>query len=236
MNKYHLSRNFLSGALSFFTLFMVAYAVSSSFFFVAKGAGAQSCAGGASTCGIQVCPAGTQNIVDPVCTGRNCCVPNNLITNGCVGQCLISGCGGYANGFGTCTGPDVGKSCCSTQPAPTPSPTAFVCNASVFSGGLVLCGKGDSPDDCTFEAFICLLRRIMNFLLFVLAVPIAAISFAWAGWLYLSAAGNESKIKQAHEIFGTVLLGLCIALAAWLIVHAIVKGLGVGEQYNFLGG
>jgi hypothetical protein len=119
---------------------------------------------------------------------------------------------------------------------------AYIISSSSFffaneanAQGLVQCGKGDDPMTCNFEAFIDLLQRIMNFLLFVLAVPAAAISFAWAGWLYMSAAGNEGKVSEAHKIFGTVLLGLCLALAAWLIVHAIVKGLGVDEKYNFLG-
>lgn len=67
-------------------------------------------------------------------------------------------------------------------------------------------------------------------------MPLAAISFAWAGWLYMSSAGNESNIKKAHEIFGNVVLGLCIALAAWLIVNAIVVGLGVLPKYNSLTG
>jgi hypothetical protein len=104
--------------------------------------------------------------------------------------------------------------------------------------GLVPCGFQDSPtaaEDCQFEDFIKLAKNFMNFLLFVIAVPIAAISFAWAGWLYLSAAGNEGNVKKAHEIFGYVVLGLCLALAAWLIVNAIVVGLGVGSKYNFLG-
>jgi hypothetical protein len=106
------------------------------------------------------------------------------------------------------------------------------------NSGLVPCGFGDNADaaeECQFDDLILLAKNVMNFLLFVIAVPIAAVSFAWAGWLYLSAAGNESKVKQAHEIFGYVVLGLCIALAAWLIVNALVIGLGVGSKYNFLG-
>ncbi|MCK9351455.1 MAG: hypothetical protein WCT49_04105 [Candidatus Paceibacterota bacterium] len=193
MKNLNISRNFLSGVLSLFMLFVFAYAFSSSFFSFAKEAEAQT---------------------------------------PCSGACLVSGCAGFLPAYGTClnqSGQPSGLWCCSSTPAPTGSATSN-------GGGLVQCGKGNDPMECNFQAFIDLLQRIMNFLLFVLAVPLAAISFAWAGWLYLSAAGNEGNIKQAHEIFGTVALGLCIALAAWLIVHAIVKGLGVSTTYNFLGG
>lgn len=102
-------------------------------------------------------------------------------------------------------------------------------------GGLVPCGNGTNAEDCQFEDLITLAKNVMNFLLFTIAVPVTALSFAWAGWLYLSAAGNEGKVKQAHEIFGYVVLGLALALAAWLIVNAIVIGLGVDSKYNFLG-
>lgn len=131
---------------------------------------------------------------------------------------------GAGAGAGTGTGGSLG-----TLPPPPPS---------TESSGLVPCGYDDGPqvaEDCRFEHFITLAKNVMNFLLFVIAVPLAAISFAWAGWLYLSAAGNESKVQEAHKIFGYVVLGLAIALAAWLIVNAIVIGLGVGSKYNFLG-
>jgi hypothetical protein len=107
---------------------------------------------------------------------------------------------------------------------------------SDFTGGLVLCGKGDNPEDCNFEAFICLLQRIMNFLLFVLAVPLAAISFAFIGFQMMVDSAQGKDVRGLKGTFMTVVFGLCIMLAAWLIVHAIVKGLGVAETYNFLGG
>jgi hypothetical protein len=129
-----------------------------------------------------------------------------------------------------------------------PAPVIKGAGVGPAADGLVPCGtqlidpaaKGADyisvAEGCQFEHFIALAKNVMNFLLFTIAVPIAAISFAWAGWLYLSAAGNESKVGEAHRIFGYVVLGLCVALAAWLIVNAIVVGLGVGGQYNFLAG
>lgn len=109
--------------------------------------------------------------------------------------------------------------------------------------GLVPCGyqqdvelTGAPAEDCTFNSFITLVQNVMDFLLFTIAMPLAALSFAYAGWLYMSAAGNESNVKQAHEIFKNVIIGLSIALAAWLIVNTILSGLGVSSQFNFLAG
>jgi len=79
-------------------------------------------------------------------------------------------------------------------------------------------------DDCNFEKLIELTQRVINFLIFI-AVAIAGIVFAYAGFLYLSAGGDEGQVKRAHGIFLDVLFGIIIALAAWLIVNAIASSL-----------
>jgi hypothetical protein len=125
-------------------------------------------------------------------------------------------------------------------PASDPvTPTNLETLGGSRASGLVPCGNGEfsnAATDCKFDDIIKLVKTGMNFLLFVLAVPISAIMFAYAGWLYMSSGmGGEGNIKKAHEVFSNVVLGLSIALAAWLIVNAIIIGLGVGTKYNFLG-
>ena len=78
--------------------------------------------------------------------------------------------------------------------------------------------------DCDFNALMTLINRVINFILYV-SIPLAAISFSYAGYLYLSAAGNTSKIEEAHKIFGKVLIGFVFILSAWLIVYAITNSL-----------
>ena len=240
MKKLKTLGKYVSGALSFSTLILFAFLTLSSLTFLPKDVRAQVCGGGSGSCGIQVCAPGYHDANDPICQPRYCCVPDTLpgtppppASNGCPnGTCMVGGCAGFTT-LGSCTGADQGKSCCSPQAAPTASITTPP--PSQPTEGLVQCGKGADPMECDFEAFMALIPRLMNFLLFVLAIPFAAISFAWAGWLYLSSAGNPGGISSAHKIFFNVVLGLCISLAAWLVVHAIVKGLGVAEIYNFLG-
>lgn len=86
--------------------------------------------------------------------------------------------------------------------------------------------------DCTFNHLIELIRRVINFLIFKLAVPLAAVSFAVAGVIILTAGGNESKVEQGKEIAWNVVIGLIIALSAWLVVNAILfalSGRSVGQ-------
>jgi hypothetical protein len=106
--------------------------------------------------------------------------------------------------------------------------------------GLIPCGNtevgGVVTDKCTYQDVIILAQTVIKFLIFQLAAPIAAIMFAYAGFTYITNGGNESKIKQAHDIFLYVFWGLIIALAAWLVVNFILQFLlGENSAFNFLG-
>lgn len=90
--------------------------------------------------------------------------------------------------------------------------------------GLIPCGGAGEPL-CTFNFFIQLIRNVINFLLVSIAIPLAMILFAYAGWLYMSAGGDPGKISQGHQIFRNVVVGLVLALAAWLIVNTIANAL-----------
>lgn len=102
---------------------------------------------------------------------------------------------------------------------------------SVTSGPLVPCGG----PDCDFNQLIKLIKNVINFLLFVIAAPLAAIVFAYAGFLFLTSRGNEQQISQAKQIFWSVLIGFVIAFGAWLIVDAITSALLKDSVNTFLG-
>ncbi|MBI4118297.1 MAG: hypothetical protein HY455_02060 [Parcubacteria group bacterium] len=90
--------------------------------------------------------------------------------------------------------------------------------------GIVPCeGTVESP--CNFDAFVLLIQQVIDFLLTSIAMPVAALSFAYAGYLYLTAAGNEGQAKKAIGIFTTVAYGIIFALAAWLLINLIVNTL-----------
>jgi hypothetical protein len=114
----------------------------------------------------------------------------------------------------------------------------FAGSAFADTSGLIPCGNtqanGAVTDGCTYVDVIILAQTIIKFLIFDLAAPIAVVMFAYAGFLYVTNGGNESKIKQAHEIFLYVFWGLLIALSAWLLVNFILNFL-VDPTFNFLG-
>lgn len=95
------------------------------------------------------------------------------------------------------------------------------CSGTLAAGEPVQPGGG-----CDFTDIIALINNVINFLIFKLAVPLAAISFAIAGVMILTAGGNTGQVEKAKDIFWNVFWGLIIALSAWLVVTAILVALG----------
>jgi hypothetical protein len=62
-----------------------------------------------------------------------------------------------------------------------------------------------------------------------LSVIVATLMFAYAGFLYVTAASKPDNIKTAHGIFVKVFVGLVIILVAWLVVDIIMKTLASNE-------
>lgn len=79
------------------------------------------------------------------------------------------------------------------------------------------------------SAFMCqachlaeLTHNILSFFI-SLAVGAAAVMFAYAGFLYVTASSNQGNIDKAKSIFSQVLIGLVLVLVAWLIVDLTLR-------------
>jgi hypothetical protein len=106
-------------------------------------------------------------------------------------------------------------------------------------GALVQCGiaTGQNPDAgplnkdgtqaCGFPQFMELLNRIINFLIFLVAPIIAVCVILYAGFLILTSGGSTEKVSQARGMLTKMIVGLVIAMGAWLLVKAILVSLGV---------
>jgi hypothetical protein len=104
------------------------------------------------------------------------------------------------------------------------------------ASGLIPCGNAPGAGEaCTFDDIIKLAQNVINFLIFKIASPIAAVMFAYAGFLWVTNAGNESKITQAKGIFWAVFIGFVVALAAWLTINMIVNFF-LDSSYSLLTG
>lgn len=96
---------------------------------------------------------------------------------------------------------------------------------------LVTCGTekdsvGKVSNPCTFNDVILLIDRLIKFILFVLAIPVAAIMFCYAGILMVTSGGNSGQFGKGKGIFINVAYGLLLAAGGWLIVTTLLTLLG----------
>ncbi|MFA5778280.1 MAG: hypothetical protein WC870_02205 [Candidatus Paceibacterota bacterium] len=99
------------------------------------------------------------------------------------------------------------------------------------SDGLVPCGRSDASGNianpCDFNDIMALINKVIHFILYFMVIPIAAIMFAYAGVLLITAGGEVAHARtKAKSIFINVLIGLIIAMAAFLIIRTILSILG----------
>ena len=60
-------------------------------------------------------------------------------------------------------------------------------------------------------------------MLYTLAIPIAAVMIVYGGIMMMIAGGNESRFASGRSAATSAVIGLVIALLAWLIIDTIIK-------------
>lgn len=108
----------------------------------------------------------------------------------------------------------------------------FVIGAEIkFSGLAPICNteidtkNGGFVDHCDFNVVIATINNAINYFIKYLATPLFAILFVYAGVLYITAGGSSKDTDKAKKILINSVVGYLIALASWLIIDTIVKGL-----------
>ncbi|MBN2094022.1 MAG: hypothetical protein JW740_01475 [Candidatus Zambryskibacteria bacterium] len=66
-----------------------------------------------------------------------------------------------------------------------------------------------------------LIKVIVNDILMPIGGVIAVVMIIFAGFLYVTARGNENQIKKAHQALTWAVIGAAILLGAWVISEAI---------------
>ena len=80
---------------------------------------------------------------------------------------------------------------------------------------------------CDFTQLLNMVNEVIKFIIFKMAVPIAAIMFFYAGFSMVTAGEEAAHARtKAKEIFTNTVFGLVLAIAAWLIIRTILSILG----------
>jgi len=85
--------------------------------------------------------------------------------------------------------------------------------------------------DCDVDDFMTLVFNVINFVIF-LGVIFSSLVFAYAGFLYITAQGDTTKVQKATKMFTGVAVGLFLAFTAFLIIQLITSTLGLNEGDN----
>lgn len=84
---------------------------------------------------------------------------------------------------------------------------------------------------CGLADAIILIQRLIEYI-FILILPIAAIVFVYVGYLFLTSGGNADKRSKAKKAMLSLVIGIVIIMAAWLIVKTILQTLGVDTSIS----
>lgn len=110
--------------------------------------------------------------------------------------------------------------------------------------GVVPCGlkeddpnlPGDQTVACEFCHFFVLFNNVITFLLNNIVFPLAILMIAIGGFMYIFAyfnptelggGGNPTLLNQAKKLITSVVIGLVITFAAWIIVNTFFEIIGV---------
>lgn len=108
-------------------------------------------------------------------------------------------------------------------------PSIAFAAATSFFGPLVPCGGKDQAM-CQACDLVTLAGNLINFMIAV-AVVGAALMFAYAGFLYVTASATPENLNSAKKIFWNVFIGLIFILSAWLIVNLVLTVL-TGKSFS----
>jgi len=115
--------------------------------------------------------------------------------------------------------------------------------------GVVPCGlkeddpgqQGDQTVPCQFCHFFILFKNIVDFFLFKIVPPLAALMLAIGGFMYIFAysgsleklagggKGGPVLLAQANKLLMSVVWGLLIIFGAWIFVNTFFMAIGVAD-------
>jgi len=102
---------------------------------------------------------------------------------------------------------------------------------------LVPCGLTDNGPlpRCTLCHFFEMLRRVYQFILFMVIPPLAALIIAIGGFMYIvggTGRGGPELISQAKKLFVAVAIGMVIAYGSWVIINLFLEILGFSGTWH----
>jgi hypothetical protein len=89
--------------------------------------------------------------------------------------------------------------------------------------GIVPCGVSCS---CTISNVFTMLGRIYDFLVKMIAIPLAVLGILIGGIMILISGGNPNLAGNGKKVLYSSVIGLFLVFSSWLIIDFIMKAVG----------
>ena len=98
------------------------------------------------------------------------------------------------------------------------------------------CGSDTPPADhpCGFNDLLVLVNNIISFLIYYIAVPLAALGFMFTGANLVINLNKESAWSDAKGRFWDIGMGFGIILGAYVLIKMVLFAFLSEEQINFM--
>lgn len=114
----------------------------------------------------------------------------------------------------------------------------FILPTIVYGANLIPCGnvKVDNvvTDMCTFDDLIRLANSIIRFLMYDVAVPLAALGFMYSGARLVLFQKKEGEWTSAKERFWDVAMGFGYMLGAYVLIKTVLFWFLSNDQIDFM--
>ncbi len=108
----------------------------------------------------------------------------------------------------------------------------FLISFRAQAAGLIPCGgKGQSP--CQLCDFLVLFQNIVNFLLFKIVPPVAALMIVIGGIMFFMGGASPGMLQKAKSLLTSVAIGLVIIYGAWVFVNTFFMLIGLSQFGEF---
>jgi len=105
---------------------------------------------------------------------------------------------------------------------------AFISAVPFASAALVQCSR--YPEPCSFCDLIATAQSVLNFLI-NFAYLAAGIGIMAGGIMIMLGGANEALYRRGREALKAALIGLAIALVAWIVVNTIINAIADPSKF-----
>lgn len=94
--------------------------------------------------------------------------------------------------------------------------------------GIVTC-SGTPECPCTWDKVAEMLQKILNFIVFTIAVPLGTLAIIIGAIVLMTSAGNPGRAAMGKTIIWSAIIGLLLALTTRLIINFILDAIGASR-------